>query len=95
LTCSPGWLCKVQTGLELSILLPQPPSARITGNAPPRPGQLSEIFFLLYWGSNLGPTPWVTPLAFFCDGFSRYGLSNYLSRLALNYDPPDLCLLSS
>jgi hypothetical protein len=27
--------------------------------------------------------------------FSRQGLTNYLPRLALNHDPPDLCLLSS
>jgi hypothetical protein len=28
-------------------------------------------------------------------GISTQGLSNYLPRLALNRDPPDLCLLSS
>jgi hypothetical protein len=28
-------------------------------------------------------------------GFSRWGLTNYLPGLALNHDPPDLCLLSS
>jgi hypothetical protein len=25
---------------------------------------------LWYWGSNSGPTPWVTPPALFCEGFS-------------------------
>jgi hypothetical protein len=30
----------------------------------------------------------------FVKGFSRWGLANYLSRLALNFNPPDLCLLS-
>jgi hypothetical protein len=31
-----------------------------------------------------------------CVGyFSRYGLMNYLPRLASNCDPLDLCLLSS
>jgi hypothetical protein len=29
------------------------------------------------------------------DFFSRQGLKNYLPGLALNRDPPDLCLLSS
>jgi hypothetical protein len=29
---------------------------------------------------------------FFCDGC--LGRANYLPRLALNFDPPDLCLLS-
>jgi hypothetical protein len=27
------------------------------------------IFILQYWGLNLGPTPWVTPPALFCEGF--------------------------
>jgi hypothetical protein len=32
---------------------------------------------------------------FFVKGFLRSGLANYLPGLALNLDPPDLCLLSS
>jgi hypothetical protein len=28
-----------------------------------------SFFFLWYWGLNVGPTPWVTPSALFCDGF--------------------------
>jgi hypothetical protein len=52
--------------------------------------------FLHYWGLNSGPSPWVTPLALFCDEFFlRRRLSNYLPGLALNRDPPDLCLLRS
>jgi hypothetical protein len=31
----------------------------------------------------------------FVKGFSRQGLVNYLPGLALNHDPPDLCVLSS
>jgi hypothetical protein len=31
----------------------------------------------------------------FVKGVLRYGLVNYLSRLASNHDPPDLCLLSN
>jgi hypothetical protein len=27
------------------------------------------LFFLQYWGLNLGPTSWATPPAFFCDVF--------------------------
>jgi hypothetical protein len=30
-----------------------------------------------------------------CWVFLRWGLENYLPGLALNCDPPDLCLLSS
>jgi hypothetical protein len=36
-----------------------------------------------------------TALFFFLMGFSRLGLENYLPGLALNCDPPDLCLRSS
>jgi hypothetical protein len=32
---------------------------------------------------------------FMCQVFSRYGLTNYLPRLSLKGNPPDLCLLSS
>jgi hypothetical protein len=32
---------------------------------------------------------------FFVKRFSRQGLMNYMPRLALNCNPPDLCLLSS
>jgi hypothetical protein len=32
---------------------------------------------------------------FFVKGILRWGLVNYLPGLALNRDPPDLCLLSS
>jgi hypothetical protein len=33
---------------------------------------------------------------FFCEGFFRDRVSqNYVPKLALNCDPPDLCLLSS
>jgi hypothetical protein len=31
---------------------------------------------------------------FLVMGFLRWGLMNYLPGLALNHDPPDLCLLS-
>jgi hypothetical protein len=30
---------------------------------------------------------------FVCWGFFEIGLTNYLTRLALSQDPPDLCLL--
>jgi hypothetical protein len=45
-----------------------------------------------FWclGLNSGPSPQATPPALF-----EIGSQNYLPRLALNWDPPDLCLLSS
>jgi hypothetical protein len=47
------------------------------------------------WGLNSGPTPWALLPAPFCDGFFWDGVINYLPGLALNHDPPDLCLLCS
>jgi hypothetical protein len=45
---------------------------------------------------NSGPTPWAIPPALFLwRVLSRQGLANYLPGLALNWDPPGLCLLSS
>jgi hypothetical protein len=41
-------------------------------------------------------TTWATPLAFFCDGFCGDRVSWTICQgLALNHDPPDLCLLNS
>jgi hypothetical protein len=48
--------------------------------------------FLWYWGLNSGPT---LCQPFFVMGFFEIGSENYLSRLALNHDSPDLCLSSS
>jgi hypothetical protein len=56
--------------------------------------KFTPLFFVLwYWGLNSGPMPRAT-LLFVMGFFLRYCLTNYLSRLALNSDPPDLCLLS-
>jgi hypothetical protein len=55
---------------------------------------VSLSFYLRYW--DLNSRPWATqPALFLCWVFSRYVPSNYLLRLALNLDLPDLCLLSS
>jgi hypothetical protein len=53
------------------------------------------FFFLQFWGliSGLHLEPLHQP-NFWWWGFLRQGLMNYLPGLALNCDPPDLCLLS-
>jgi hypothetical protein len=57
---------------------------------------LYYLFILQNWGLNSGPTPWATsPGLLFVTGFWRHCHSNYLPGLALNHDPPDLCLLNS
>jgi hypothetical protein len=61
----------------------------------PSPTNKSFFFFPQYYGLNSGPTPWATPQPFLWWVFSRWGLENYLPRLASNLNPPDLCLLSS
>jgi hypothetical protein len=56
-----------------------------------------SFLFLQYWDLNSGPSPSATPPALFLGRFfflNRVS-QNYLPRLALNLDPPDLCLLSS
>jgi hypothetical protein len=53
------------------------------------------FFFLRYWSLSSGLTPWATLSDLFGDVFFWQGLQNCLPRLALNYDPPDLCFLSS
>jgi hypothetical protein len=35
------------------------------------------------------------PLFFLCVGYFQDSLENCLSRLALNHNPPDFCLLST
>jgi hypothetical protein len=53
------------------------------------------FFFLQYWCLNSGPTSWATPPDLFLWKVFRDKVSqNYLPRLALNHDPPDLCLQS-
>jgi hypothetical protein len=47
------------------------------------------------WGLNSGIHLQPFHQLFFVMGFWREGLTNYLPRLALNLDPPDLCLLSN
>jgi hypothetical protein len=47
---------------------------------------------LQYWGLNSPPA---TPPALFCEGFFEIGSPELFAQLALNLDPPDLCLLSS
>jgi hypothetical protein len=54
------------------------------------------FFFLQYWGLNSRLSPWATSPALFLWRVFRDRVSrSYLPRLALNLDPPDLCLLSS
>jgi hypothetical protein len=60
----------------------------------------SYTFFFFCMCVVLGFEPRVYTLShstsLFCEGyFLRQGLKNYLPGLALNLDPPDLCLLSS
>jgi hypothetical protein len=54
------------------------------------------LLFLWYWGLNSGLTLWATPPPLFCEGFfwDRV-LWTICLELASNYNPPDLCLLSS
>jgi hypothetical protein len=62
-----------------------------------------DLFCFQYWGLNSGPcTCWagaqpLEPLhqPFLVTGFFEIGSLNYFPGLALNRDPPDLCLLSS
>jgi hypothetical protein len=57
---------------------------------------LDKSFFFLVLGRELRAfTLSHSTRPFFEGFFSRLGLANYLSRLASNCDPPDLCLLSS
>jgi hypothetical protein len=52
------------------------------------------FFFLWYYGSNSGLTPWATPPVIFCHGcFLDRILRTICLGLASNHDPPDLCLL--
>jgi hypothetical protein len=54
-----------------------------------------EIFFQ-YWDLNSGLSPWATPPALFYEGFFEIGSRRTICPgLALNCNPPDLCLLSS
>jgi hypothetical protein len=50
---------------------------------------------LWYLGLSSGLSSSATPPAFFCEGFFKIGLANYLPGLASNCDLPDLCSLSS
>jgi hypothetical protein len=62
----------------------------------PSDGYRLFFFFLWYWGSNSGPSPWATPPALFCEGFYSDRVSRIICLgLALNHDSPDLCFLSS
>jgi hypothetical protein len=55
-----------------------------------------SIFFFVVLGLELRAfTLGHSTSPIFVKGFSRDGLTNYLARLDLNHDPPNLCLLSS
>jgi hypothetical protein len=51
--------------------------------------------FWQYWGLNSRLQAGALPLEPLHQPFSVLGLMNYLPGLALNHDPPDLCLPSS
>jgi hypothetical protein len=59
------------------------------------------VFFLFGWGLNTG-LPFQKGLyhlvhisSLFLSSYLEIGLQNYLSRVALNHNPPDLSLQSS
>jgi hypothetical protein len=65
---------------------------------PGRPNLIIGKFFFVVLGFELRTNALSHSTSpFICVGFVflRYGLSNYLPRLASNHNPPDLCFLSS
>jgi hypothetical protein len=60
----------------------------------PTPAVLSFFFFFLVLGLELRAYTLSHSTSLFVKGFLELG-SHYLPRLALNRNPPDLCLLSS
>jgi hypothetical protein len=58
--------------------------------------RLEKLFFFVVLGLELRAFTLSHPTSpIFVKGFLRQGLENYFPGLASNYDPPDLCLLSS
>jgi hypothetical protein len=81
------------TGLELKILLPQPPKCWDYMNVPPWPAPFVYFFFFGSTGVWLRAscllgrhsTTWVTAPALFCVVYFWDRVSNYLPGLALNH----------
>jgi hypothetical protein len=69
---------------------------RIVGQSQPPAKTLWDFFFFFaVWCLNLRPYTLSHFTSPFCDGFFWDRVSNYLPRVALNLDSPDLYLLSS
>jgi hypothetical protein len=85
-TVCPGWL---QT---LILLISTFWIARIIGV---NHQCLAIYLFAILWFELRAYTLSHSTSPFLCWVFSRLGLENYLPRLTMNLDLPDLCLLSS